>query len=353
MVRQLSHWEKMRIYFYLFLLLFSSSQLHAQENDKFKKQLKIKSPTPAIQEDTLIREPEEIKQESPQAEPESEMDNANFQPKKDLSIVSEDTTSIDEGVLSVVEVSEELKIDSVWVKVAEYYAIWDSRNVNPYKIDPTKFEDTVVINLYDEAKNQLWSAPLGSSQITSNFGMRGYRWHYGTDLELDTGDPVKAAFDGIVRIVRYDARGWGNFIVVRHYNGLETLYAHLSKQSVEVGQMVKAGDVLGLGGSTGRSSGPHLHYEVRYQGNAINPVSIYNFNENNLIAPVFTLTPRHFAYFGSKNAMVRRTAYHTIRRGDTLGGIARRYGVSVSYLTRINKISTRTKLQVGRRLRVK
>jgi hypothetical protein len=183
----------MRIYFYFFLFLFFCNSLYAQENNKFKKQLKITSPAPSIKKDTLSKEPETNEQESPVDEPDSEMDNANFQPKKELSVVSEDTTTIDEGVLSVVEISEEMKIDSVWVKVAEYYAIWDSRNVNPYKIDPTKFEDTIVINLYDEGKNQLWSAPLASSQITSNFGSRGYRWHYGTDLELDTGDPVLCA----------------------------------------------------------------------------------------------------------------------------------------------------------------
>ncbi|MDO1446937.1 M23 family metallopeptidase [Rhodocytophaga aerolata] len=328
-------------------------QAHAQEGKKFKKPLKIKAP--AEQPTEQPAPPQEPEPEPPQEEEESEMDEGPaFAPVKAPSMVSEDTTTLDEGELSVVEVTEEVKVDSVWVKIAEYYAIWDSRYVNPYKIDPTKFSDTVVIHLYDEAKGQMWAAPLATTHVTSNFGFRGYRWHYGTDLELDTGDTVRAAFDGMVRIVRYDQRGWGKYVVVRHYNGLETLYGHLSRQDVETGQLVKAGDVLGLGGSTGRSSGPHLHMEIRYQGNAINPTTIYDFTSNTLVQPVFTLTPQHFAYYGSaKTAVVRKTMYHTVRSGDNLGKIARRYGVSVSYLCKINRITTKTILRTGRRLRVK
>jgi murein DD-endopeptidase MepM/ murein hydrolase activator NlpD len=335
----------------LFLLCFSA-QTYGQERKKFKKSPKIKAPV--IKKDTTPQPPQEVEDEEPPIDDGTPESVSDFAPVKVPSIVSEDTTTLDEGTLSVVEVSEEIKVDCVWVKVAEYYAIWDSRNVNPYKIDPTKFEDTVVINLYDQAKGQMWAPPLAQTHITSNFGFRGYRWHYGTDLELDTGDPVRAAFDGIVRIVRFDAGGWGNYVLLRHYNGLETLYAHLSRQDVEVGQLVKAGDPIGLGGSTGRSSGPHLHLEIRYQGNAINPVSIYDFTENALISPVFTLTPEHFAYFGTqKKAVVRRTLYHTVRSGDNLGKIARRYGVSVSYICKLNRISTKTVLKPGRKLRVK
>lgn len=346
---------KMRLYLYIFSLFFLitfSMQAYAQEGKKkFRKSLKIKAP---VRKDTLTQPPTQTEKEESPADVQPTQPVSDYAPVKKPSIVSEDTTTLDEGALSVVEVSEEIKVDCVWVKVAEYYSIWDSRNVNPYKIDPTKFEDTIVINLYDEAKGQSWAPPLAVTQINSNFGFRGHRWHYGTDLELDTGDPVRAAFDGIVRIVRFDAGGWGNYVLLRHYNGLETLYAHLSRQDVEVGQMVKAGDTIGLGGSTGRSSGPHLHMEIRYQGNAINPVSIYDFGKNTLISPVFTLTPEHFAYFGSrKTAVVRKVMYHTVRSGDNLGKIARRYGVSVSYLCKINRISSRTILRAGRKLRIK
>lgn len=245
-------------------------------------------------------------------------------------------------------------MDSVWVKIADYFSIWDSRNINPYNIDPTKFEDTVNIELYNQEKNQLWAAPLVATSVTSQFGMRGYRWHYGTDLELDAGDSVKAAFDGIVRIVKFDPHGYGYYVLLRHYNGLETLYGHLSKQLVEVGQLLKAGDLVGWGGSTGRSSGPHLHYEVRYQGNAVNTAQVYDWDKNALFDRVFTLTPEHFAYFSSrKKAQVRRSVYHVVRSGDTLSGVARRYGTSITNLSRMNRISSRTRLRVGQRLRVR
>lgn len=335
----------MRLYLFALLFTFFCTVLHAQEKSRFKKPLNIKAPTT----------PKEAQADPEPAEtPPSDSRYPGFDPHKELSIVNEDTTTLDEGELEVVEISEEVKVDSVWIKIADYYAVWDSRNINPYGMDPTKFEDTVDIELYNTEKNQLWSSPLNHLLVTSDFGMRGYRWHYGTDLELDTGDSVKAAFDGIVRIVRFDPRGYGYYVLLRHYNGLETLYGHLSKQLVEVGQLVKAGDLVGWGGSTGRSSGPHLHYEVRYQGNAFNPSSVYDFEKTALQNRLFSLTPGHFSYFSNrKKAVVRRTVYHVVRRGDTLGAVARRYGTSVTSLCRLNRISSRSTLRLGQRLRVR
>jgi len=335
----------MRSYLFALLFTFCCAAGYAQEKGRFKKPLNIKAPTTPKE---AQKEPEE-----PETPP-SDARHPGFDPHKELSIVSEDTMSLDEGELEVVEVAEEVKVDSVWIKIADYYAIWDSRNINPYGKDPTKFEDTVNIELYNSDKKQMWSSPLNHLLVTSDFGMRGYRWHYGTDLELDTGDSVKAAFDGIVRIVRFDPRGYGYYVLLRHYNGLETLYGHLSKQLVAVGQLVKAGDLLGWGGSTGRSSGPHLHYEVRYQGNAFNASSVYDFSKNALVDRNFTLTPNHFSYFAHRNkAVVRRTVYHVVRRGDTLGAVARRYGTSVTNLCRLNRISSRSTLRAGQRLRVR
>lgn len=275
--------------------------------------------------------------------------STNFDPRRDLTIVNEDTSSASEGELSVVEVSEQLRIDSVWITIAEYYAIWDSRTVNPYKIDGAKFKDTLDIALYDSLAGFGWSMPLSGCNITSEFGMRHSRWHYGTDLKLQTGDPVLACFDGIVRIAKYDRNGYGNYVMLRHYNGLETLYGHLSATHVEVGQLVKAGQPIGLGGSTGRSTGPHLHFEVRYEGNAIDPEDVYDFSSNTLHSKLFTLMPSHFQYL----KIARQVYYHKIRPGDTLGAISRKYRVSVSTICRLNGISTRTVLRVGRRLRIR
>lgn len=334
----------MRFFISFLFTLFCISWALAQEGDKFTKPLNKKAPTE--KKDTVKDIPSEI-QEAPAKH------HPGFDPQRRPTVVSEDTTDIDEGELSVVEVTEEVRVDSSWIKIAEYYSVWDSRNVDPYGIDPKDFDDSVEIQLYDEAQNQLWALPLTHTKVNSNFGSRGYRWHYGTDLDLNTGDTIRAAFDGIVRIVRYEAGGWGYFVLLRHYNGLETLYGHMSKQLVEVGQLVKAGDIIGLGGSTGRSSGPHLHYEVRYQGNAFNSDALYDYMGEKLRQQYFYLLPQHFSYIGQKkSAMVRRLVYYRVRRGDTLGGIASRHGTTVSKLMKLNRLRSKT-IRAGQRLRVR
>lgn len=288
-----------------------------------------------------------------------------FNPTRQLSIVSEDTSSLDLGEQSIVEMSEEVLIDSTWIRIAGYYAIWDTRSVNPYKMDGREIKDPILLKLVDESKNRHSKMPMEKTPITSTFGFRGYRWHYGTDLDLNTGDPVLAAFDGIVRISKWDGGGYGNYVVVRHYNGLETLYGHFSKSLVQVGQYVKAGEVLGLGGSTGRSTGPHLHYEVRYQGNPIDPENLYDFPVSTLKEADFEITAALFNYLsdakkrtasaaGSKaSSSARRGVYHKVKSGESLYSIGRKYGVSVNNLAKMNRISAKAKLPIGKNLRVK
>jgi murein DD-endopeptidase MepM/ murein hydrolase activator NlpD len=287
-----------------------------------------------------------------------------FNPTKQLFIVSEDTSSLDLGEQSIVEMSEEVLIDSTWIRIAGYFAIWDTRSINPYKMDGREIKDPVNLKLVDEGKNRLSKMPMELTPITSNFGFRGYRWHYGTDLNLNTGDSVVAAFDGIIRISKWDGSGYGNYVVVRHYNGLETLYGHFSKTLVEVGQQVKAGEVLGLGGSTGRSTGPHLHYEVRYQGNPIDPENLYDFPESLLKDTDFEITAALFNYLNdakkrttsssrSSSTSARRGVYHKVKSGESLYSIGRKYGVSVNELAKLNGMSTKAKLQIGKNLRVK
>jgi len=267
------------------------------------------------------------------------------------SVDQQDSVYFDDedGELSVVEVNEQMNIDSIWVTIAQYFAIWDSRTINPYKIDGANFKDTIGFVVYDTTSGYFASMPLNNSKINSRFGMRSYRWHYGTDLGLNVGDPVKSVFDGIVRIVQYDARGYGKYVLIRHYNGFETLYGHLSGVNVAVGQSVKAGEVIGKGGSTGRSTGPHLHFEIRYEGNAINPEYVFDFYNHSLRNKDFQLTPQHFLYL--KEA--RKIYYHKIKSGETLGSISRKYRVSISHLCKLNKISTKTILRVGRKLRIR
>jgi len=273
--------------------------------------------------------------------------------RRDFALTQElDTNRIDLRDFSIVEVDEEYNLDendSLWVKIAQYYSIWDNKSVNPYGVDIAKFKDTVKLVLYDSSAGRQWHAPLDHGQINDDFGPRRYRWHYGVDLELDTGDSVFSVFDGIVRIVKFDYGGYGNYIVIRHFNGLETIYGHLNKQLVQVGELVRAGDLIGWGGSTGRSSGPHLHFEIRYQGYAFDPEILWDFDQNRLMWREFTLMPQHFFYIKK----VRKTFYHRVRRGDSLLEIAGRYNVPLRQILRLNRISTRTTLKLGRRLRIR
>ncbi len=281
---------------------------------------------------------------------ESEDEKSVFSPEKKPTIVSEDTTDMEDGELSVVEVDEEVSFnDSTWVKIAEYYSIWDSRAVNPYRIDATKFKDTVSVKLFDSESGRNFHPPLRKSIINSVFGMRWSRFHYGVDLDLDVGDSIFAVFDGVVRISKYDGRGYGNYVMLRHYNSLETLYGHMTKQAVNAGQYVKAGDLIGFGGSTGRSTGPHLHFEVRFEGNAIDPEHFFDFKKNELIDQESEITSEQFLYL--KKA--RQAVYHRVRSGDTLSRISRKYRVPVLRICKLNRITTRTVLRAGRRLRIK
>lgn len=274
-----------------------------------------------------------------------------FMPEKVPSIVSEFADSLNDAETNVVEVEEQLKMDCTWVKVTEYYNLWDSRRVNPYGTKTTTFSDTVALTLYDTTMGAGYSPPLSrSTHPTSHFGHRGGRFHYGTDLELDVGDTIRAVFDGIVRITSFDGRGYGYYVLVRHYNGLETLYGHMSSILTEVGQFVKAGQVIGLGGSTGRSSGPHLHFEIRYQGNAINTEEFFDYKTNTLLSDQFVLSPAKFQYV---TKAARKVFYHRVRPGDTMYSVASKYGLTIGELARLNGLRTNARLRSGKRLRVK
>jgi len=222
----------------------------------------------------------------------------------------------------------------------EEYDIWSDSKINPYQVDLKDMKDTVTLDLSHYY-------PPSSKYITSDFGFRKWRYHYGVDLKVFKNDSVYCAFDGVVRLTRYDRRGYGYFILVRHFNGLETLYGHLNKIEVNPGDTISSGSLVGLGGSTGRSTGYHLHFETRYLGNPINPNDLINFDTQSVRTDKFQLCAQNFLY--KKEISKRR--YWTIRRGDTLGRIAMRTGVSVSRLCSINGIRRTSLLRVGRKLR--
>ncbi len=225
----------------------------------------------------------------------------------------------------------------------ELYRSWNNKRVHPYKFDLSKMSDTVMIALAVDSCS--FVAPF-IGRKTSDFGMRRYRHHYGVDIKVLTGDPILSAWEGVVRISHYD-RDYGNVVVVRHNNGLESLYAHLSKRKVQCGDWVEAGDLVGLGGNTGRSTGSHLHFEVRYLGEPINPNEVIDFEHGLLCYDTLHLNQEHFEYLKE----LRAIKYHRIRQGDTLSGIARRYGTTVSALCRLNGIRPSTTLRIGRSIR--
>ncbi len=186
--------------------------------------------------------------------------------------------------------------------------------------------------------------------VTSPFGPRRGRMHYGLDLKLNTGDPVISAFAGVVRISKYN-KSFGHVVVVRHHNGLETLYAHLSKRLVQPGQVVAAGDTLGRGGNTGRSYGSHLHFEVRFLDQPIDPSLIFDVEQGQLKAKHFEIHKGTFEEMAAAKVAAGSRKYHVVRAGDTLSAIARRHGTTVAALCRMNGISANRVLQLGQRVR--
>lgn len=328
-------------------------EANAQVFPKIIKKKSIPSNPSTTQERRNI-ELREFDQESYLRTLSSQTDSMIFQNDVNLarirSIISEDPDELIWAPTNqLIQISEQIQIDSIWVTAYEYFSSWDSKKVDIYNFQVKDLQDSVTLRLYDDEVGELWRMPLDSIKITSIFGPRWGRGHYGTDLDLETGDPVYAAFDGIVRVKAYDRYGWGYYVLVRHKNGLESLYGHLSKQLVGVGDELKAGELLGKGGSTGRSTGSHLHYELRYRGLPFDPQKVYDFPNRTIRYQNLTISKSLF----DQVAQARSTAYHRVRRGENLGAIARRYGVSISQLTRLNGISTRTILRIGQNLRVK
>lgn len=251
---------------------------------------------------------------------------------------------------------DEQKSDSVSFFPAEdLYSLWDTVNIHSPKFNfKEELETERELTLCNDQSCGYVHPFLGN--VTSSFGPRKKRFHYGMDIDLETGDPVVAAFDGKVRIAKKSS-SYGNVIVVRHSNGLETYYAHLSKINVEVDQNVYAGQPIGLGGNTGRSRGSHLHFEIRYLGQPINPTDMISFDERKLLSDTFCLSKKTFNYYNEvykiagSNSKYSKHKIHTVRKGDTLSSIARKYGTTVKILTQKNKLKTKSTLMPGQKLK--
>ena len=253
---------------------------------------------------------------------------------------------------------------------SELYANWDNR----YAHRATELPDHYRIDL------RHFSMPTTSRVITSNFGSRWGRQHKGLDIKVYIGDTIRAAFSGKVRIVRYEGGGYGKYIVIRHNNGLETIYGHLSKQLVEENQEVRAGEVIGLGGNTGRSTGSHLHFETRLCGVALNPALMFDFREQDVTGDYYAFNKSTYDDESANATRIRgkqdgsmlakdnsaddystnnrttsglddQVLYHKVAKGETLESIARKRGVTVDKICKLNHITSRMRLRPGQIIR--
>lgn len=226
------------------------------------------------------------------------------------------------------------------------YGSWNTTKPHPYPIEIWKNDSSQRLKLADQSIGD-YASPLKKVVVTSTFGYRWDRMHRGIDLDLQVWDTVASAFSGKVRFVGYFG-GYGRTIVVRHHNGLETLYAHLHRFKVNVGDEVKAGQLIGLGGSSGNSTGSHLHFECRYKGVAINPSQIINFKDKKLVKDKVTLIKNNWGY----TAIPDGVEYYTVKRGDYLMKIADMYGTTCKQLCDDNQIKRNTPLRVGQKIRI-
>lgn len=251
---------------------------------------------------------------------------------------------------------------------SELYSEWANERVHHRGELPDSFR----INL------RHFHMPTPSRVITSNFGSRWGSKHEGLDIKVYIGDTIRAAFSGKVRIVKYEGRGYGKYVVIRHNNGLETVYGHLSKQLVKENQIVKAGEPIGLGGNTGRSTGSHLHFETLLCGTPINPALMFDFRAQDVVADSYTF---HKSSYDNESREATRSRgvkggggytseevrgelaqetqqtdggeklYHKVAKGETLYSIANKRGVTVDTLLKLNNLSKKSKIRAGMMLR--
>ncbi|HIO72283.1 MAG TPA: LysM peptidoglycan-binding domain-containing protein [Flavobacteriales bacterium] len=224
----------------------------------------------------------------------------------------------------------------------KYYNKWDTYNTHPYSEELSKHDTSIELVL--QTIGSPYVSPI-IGPITSYFG--DGRNHSGMDIDLQVWDTVVSAFDGVVRISRKHG-GYGRVVVVRHNNGLETLYAHLHRLKVVPGDVVKAGQLIGLGGSSGYSSGSHLHFECRFKGKPLNPSHFINYRTDMLVADTITLVKTRWSY----SAVPKGVKYHRVADGEFLYLIAKRYGTSINRICDLNGIRRNSILRVGQRLRI-
>ena len=278
------------------------------------------------------------------------------------------------------------KVDSVELNRLIYQEMLDNPasdlydefdNISTHYRANTPLPDTATIDLRG------FCMPTPSRLITSNFGARWGRQHKGLDIKVYIGDTIRAAFSGKVRVVRYEAKGYGKYVVIRHYNGLENYYGHMSKQLVTENQEVRAGDPIGLGGNTGRSTGSHLHFETRLCGVALNPALMFDFRNQDVTGDFYVFRRSKYAAESAQATRLRganasssagrletdedddtemaiaapeasfapEVHFHKVKKGETLQSIAKKRGMTIDAICKLNHIGKNIRLMPGQILK--
>lgn len=243
----------------------------------------------------------------------------------------------------------DFKYDELEPEIDIYTEGWNSRRVNPFT--ESMVPNAARIDVRD------YAMPTRSTRVTSPYGYRKRfgRMHKGLDIGIRMNDTIYAAFDGKVRLTNFEARGYGNYVILRHPNGLETVYGHLNKFLVKADQVVRAGDPIALGGSTGRSTGPHLHFETRYMGYAINPAAIFDIANRRTHCDIYAFSKSTYTQGPSQRnyATASQAGTYTVKSGDTLHNIARINGISLRTLLHLNGLKEAGPIKTGQVLKVK
>ena len=251
--------------------------------------------------------------------------------------------------------------EQIETPAADLYEDWN----NKYAHRATALPDTFKINLRG------FCMPTDNRVVTSNFGARWGRQHKGIDVKVYIGDTIRAAFSGKVRMVKYEAGGYGKYVVIRHGNGLETIYGHMSKHLVAEDEIVEAGQPIGLGGNTGRSTGSHLHFETRLCGVALNPALMFDFKNQDVVGDYYMFyrdtyqkesivanrlrgvngrgdiasdEDMELAIAAPEATYTKNVKFHKVKSGETLSSIARKRHTTVNAICKLNRIGKNIRL---------
>ena len=258
--------------------------------------------------------------------------------------------------------------EQIETPAADLYEDWN----NKYAHRATALPDTFKINLRG------FCMPTDNRVVTSNFGARWGRQHKGIDVKVYIGDTIRAAFSGNVRTLKYEAGGYGKYVVIRHGNGLETIYGHMSKHLVAEDEIVEAGQPIGLGGNTGRSTGSHLHFETRLCGVALNPALMFDFKNQDVVGDYYMFyrdtyqkesivanrlrgvngrgdivsdEDMELAIAAPEATYTKNVKFHKVKSGETLSSIARKRHTTVNAICKLNRIGKNIRLMPGQILK--